>query len=91
MRLSKGTIAYTRNTVRDDYARKTVAIFKCIVAYARYAASDGYARKTVAIFKCIVAYTRYAVRNEHAFYPYTSIKRICPDACNRQPVVGGGD
>ena len=52
MRLSKGTIAYTRNTVRDDYARKTVAIFKCIVAYARYAASDGYARKLVAISKC---------------------------------------
>ena len=86
-------LAFNRNgklaLVIDFY--KFVAILKRRTPDARHAASDGYARKIVAIFKCIVAYTRYAVRNEHAFYPFTSIKRICPEACNRQAVVGGGD
>ena len=64
--LSERHISDARHAVRNDDARKPVAICKCTFAYAGYAASDGYACKTVAICKCTFAYARYAVRDDDA-------------------------
>ena len=72
--LSERHISDARHAVRNDDARKPVAICKCTFAYARYTGRNDYACKIVTASKCKVAYAGYAASDGYARKPVAICK-----------------
>ena len=77
--LSEHHISDACNTFRNDDARKTVAISKCLITYARYAVRDDDARKPLAIIERIIPDARNAFRDSNTLQRGAAIKCTLSD------------